>query len=115
MTVLDSLYIVGERTVLTYEPEGWPAGVITGYPSAGGFHVEHVVVFPGQPSTALLRMVRLGLEEAWRRGYDSVTFCVPRDFRLTRGLVRLGHRLGFEEYARDQRFVFYVCYRKGDA
>lgn len=110
--MLATVHIATGRTVMTYEPEGLPVGLITGQEDgAGGFAIEHVCVFPGAPSTTLLRMVRHGLDEAWGRGYQHVTFCLPREHRLTTGLAILGARLGFSQYAADQRYRYFVLYR----
>lgn len=107
-----SAHVVSGRVVFTYAPD-WPAGLVTGYPGLdGAFHIEHVCVFPGAPASTLLRMARLGVAEAWQQGYERLVYGLPRDFALAGRLARLGVRLGFVEYARDQRHVFYVKYRE---
>lgn len=93
-------HLVSERTVFTYQPGGWPAGVLTGYVNqSGGFILEHVVAFPGTPKETLARLVRAGLEEAWSREYKYVAFHVPVKHPARAGLVALGERCGFHEYA----------------
>lgn len=88
-------HVVDNRIVLTYEPDGWPAGVITGYAQRETFCVEHVIVFPWAPGKTMMAMLRVGLEEARRRGYTRVMFILPDAFPLTPKLRRVGERLGF--------------------
>lgn len=91
-------HIVTERCVFTYQPDGWPVGMYTGFVNeAVGFVLEHVVVFPSAPRGTLLRMLRAALDEA--RDYSYVTFHIPGRFPLRDGLVAVGRRLGFVEYA----------------
>jgi hypothetical protein len=103
------------RYVVTYTPDQWPVGFLTGYDDeAGGWALEHVVAFDQSPKT-LLALVRLGLQEAWARGFQYVTFHVPKTFPHARQLTLLGLRLGFEEYGHDDRHEHYVCHRPPDA
>ena len=101
-------HLVSNRMVFTWEPEGWPLGVMTGYLNrANGFVLEHVIAFPGTPKLTLVRMVRAGLQEAWRRDYPYVVFHVPADHPQHAGLTALGTRCGFHEYAT----TFWVAHR----
>lgn len=91
-------HLVSDRLVFTYQPDGWPAGVLTGYVNqAPAFILEHVVVFPGQPQATLRTLLTLGLEEAWHRQYQYVAFFMPADHPRHRGLTTLATRLGFVE------------------
>lgn len=100
------------REVFTYQPGGWPLGVLTGYADGlGGFVLEHVIVFPYAPWTTLMRMMRDGMEEAWSRGYTCVRFRLPQTFPLAPQLEKVGRRVGFvvdATYADETR---YVCRR----
>lgn len=108
-TLTKGHFVVGHRDVLTYEPHGWPAAVITGYADGkGGWVIEHVIVFE---SGALRGLVAVGLEEAWTRGYDYVTFTMPRAFPLRTKLMRLATRFGFRRYQATERFDFFVRHR----
>ena len=101
-------YVAEGRIVYTYGPAARPEGVLTGYVNeAGGFVVEHVIVFPCAPPWTLLKLLRAGLAEAWRRDYPYVLCHIPADFPLRRGLVAAGRRLGFTEYAT----AYWVAYR----
>jgi hypothetical protein len=105
-------HVVSGRVVYTYSPDGWPAGLVTGFAGLhGAFHIEHVCVFPQASPGALLRMARLGIEEAWAQGYTSLVYGVPRAFPLSPALARLGERLGFVQYAADQTDRYFVLYR----
>lgn len=99
-------HVVEGRVVLTYG-EPWPLGFITGYVD-GTFRVEHVVVFPGAPRSTLPKMLAAGLDEAWARGYASVSLLLPHAFPLTPPLMTLARRLGFEWYARDDFATYWV-------
>ena len=93
-------HLVAGRYVFTYQPDGWPAGVLTGYVNhAQGFILEHVIAFPHAPATTLRKMLKAGLEEAWTREYPYVAFHVPANHPQRDGLVALGTRCGFQEYA----------------
>lgn len=90
-------YVAEGRLVYTYQPDGWPHGVLTGYVNeAGGFVLEHVVAF--RPRT-VLPLVRAGLAYAWERGWAFVIFHVPGRHPQRSGLCAVGRRLGFVEYA----------------
>ena len=103
-------HLVTNRVVWTYQPDGWPRGLITGAENEKGFFIEHVVVFPGAPRGTLAAMVRAGLAEAWTRGYRSLGFYLPDAFPLRLRLDHLAQRLGFEPYARDMGEVFYILW-----
>lgn len=101
-----------DRDVFTYQPDGWPLGVLTGYADGqGGFVLEHMIVFAYAPMTTLVRMLRAGLEEAWARDYASVRFTLPHGFPLASHLDRIGRRLGFAADAQTQDATRYVCRR----
>jgi hypothetical protein len=101
--------------VVTYTPDQWPVGFLTGYDDeAGGWALEHVVSFTANAKD-LLTLVRLGLREAWARGFQYVTFHIPKTFPHARQLGLLGMRAGFEEYGQDEGHEFYVCHRPPDA
>ena len=107
------LAVVSHRWVMTWTPDGWPAGLITGYPIERMFVVEHVVVFPGASRGALVEMLTAGLEEAWRRDFQEVVFWVPRTFRLAAALIRVAGGLGFQEYAQPAECErWFVCHRR---
>ena len=99
-TTCPKTHLVSGRVVFTYQPEGWPVGVLTGYVNqSNGFILEHVIAFPGAPKLTLVKMVREGLAEAWAREYQYVAFHVPADHPNHAGLTTLGKRCGFHEYA----------------
>ena len=103
-------HVVANRYVLTYEPEGRPTGVLTGYDDeGGGFGLEHVIAFPEAPAGTLLALVRLGLEEAWRRDFQYVTLGLREGGAP--GLARLAQRMGFTQYASCGPLDFYVSHR----
>ena len=104
-------YIVTNRIVYTYQLDGWPAGVLTAYEDGEGVVLEHVIAFPGVPRGTLAAMLEAGLEEAWARGYQYVTFMLPHAFPLTPVLRRLGERLGFTPYAGSESVTWYVRWR----
>lgn len=106
-------HVVTNRLVLTWE-DPWPLGVLTGYEHEGGFALEHVVAFPGAPPSTLARMLRAGLTEAWRRGYQHVTLHIPHAYPLAAGLLTLAKRFGFDEYRRDEGASYFVAYRRGE-
>ena len=95
-------YLVENRTVWTWEPDGWPGGVITGVPDGhGGFRIEHVALFPHRGGLRdLLALVDEGLSVAWDR-YQYVTFHLPRTFPPAQSLRALAERRGFTCYAED--------------
>ena len=99
--------LVTDRHVFTYEPNGWPAGVITGYRSGDGFALEHVIAFERGQLPAL---IRAGLEEVQAQGWGFLTFHLPLQFRLAPALGRLAKRMGFVVYAEDAEATYYVRY-----
>jgi hypothetical protein len=97
---VNAAHLVSGRWVFTYEPNGWPAGLLTGYMNkAGGAVLEHVVAFPHTPRLTVVKMLRAALEEAWARDYPYVVFHLPADHPQHDGLAALGTRCGFHEYA----------------
>lgn len=98
------------RYVVTYQPGEWPAGVLTGYDDEqGGWALEWTIAFDRSPAT-LVAMFRAGLEEAWGRGFRYVVFHVPHAYPQAEGLMAVGRRVGFTEYSRDERHVYFVCH-----
>ena len=93
------LHIVGDRTVITYNPPGgWPAGHCTGYVNkAGGFVLEHVYVHPGAPPGTLEEMLKHSLREGWNREYPYVLIEIPANHPRHRALTALAKRFGFAE------------------
>jgi len=93
------LHIVGERMVFTYQPNGgWPAGVCTGYlNAAGGFVLEHVIVFPGAPPKTLEEMLTFSLREAWNREYPYVLIEIPASHPRHKALTAMARHFGFAE------------------
>jgi len=99
MTLLATGKYLTQRTVWTYLPDRWPAGLISGYgDDEGHFHVEHVVTFR---RGILLAMLRAGVEVAHDEGFTALVITIPVDFPPALGLLRLSRRLGFEHYATD--------------
>lgn len=96
----DRLHIVGDRMVVTYQPEGWPVGMLSGYLNrAGGFILEHVVAFPESPKDTLMHMLREAIQEAWEREYPYIAIYIPSTHPQHAGLTALAQRCGFTEYA----------------
>ena len=107
-----TVHVATDQMVLTYAPHGWPAGVLTGQADGqGGFQLAHVIAFPNSPPWTLSRLLHVGLEEAWRREYDYVTFWLPKDFPIRVSLEAFGNRLGFRRYAETTTADYYVRYR----
>lgn len=105
-----SLYVLHGVTTATYTPPGgsYPVGVLTGLPDGDTYALEHVIVFGGAPPAAMMAMLREGIEEAWRLGYQRITWRLPHSFAGTVALAEVGRRLGFVEARRDERCAYYV-------
>ena len=101
------------RIVWTWEPDGWPGGIVTGQPDRhGGFRIEHVVLLPPRQGFAdLIAFVNAGLALAFEL-YEYVTFHLPRAFRLAHKLRALAMHLGFTRYAEDAECEHYVLRRR---
>ncbi len=91
---MPELHVAVNRHVVTYEPDGWPAGVITGLAQDdGGFLVEHVLSL--RPHV-LLPMIRTALEGPW--SYRYVQLQIPASHPKAQGLRALATFAGFKEY-----------------
>lgn len=99
------------RTVVTYEHDGWPVGVLTGRSDRDTFRLEHVITFPHAPAATLSLMLREGIQLAWQRGFQQIVFCLPHAFALRRPLELISARLGFTSYANEEEATWYVLYR----
>ena len=88
----NNLYFARERVVITWQPNGWPAGVVTGYFHDDGFIIEHVVTFAGG---LLSIMTRECLQEACILGLHHLTFKIPKDFVWYNSIVRFARRYNF--------------------
>ncbi len=106
MPMTAPVFIVDNRRVLTYQPNGRPLGVVTGHEMGATFIVEHVIVFPGGSLRALLRA---GLEEAWRH-YDTLILCLSARYSLARWWT-IVERLGFSPYDTEGDLTYFVAYR----
>jgi hypothetical protein len=95
--------------VLTYEVDGWPCGVLTGYDDeCGGLTLEHVIAWKPY---ALRPMLYEGLAYAWERGASYVTFYIKQGHPHAEQLTRLGERFGALQYERCGNFAYYVVHR----
>ncbi len=102
------MYTVTNRIVATYQPDGWPRGVLTGADDGcGGFALEHVIVFNGAPATLLMDMLRAGIQEAWARDFSAITWKVPHAFPAALALAEVGKRLGFTRTHADETFAYF--------
>jgi len=86
--------------VFTFEPEGWPLGVITGFTFVGGsrgrvFHIEHVIVLPGAPPSTLLGTLSMGLRAAHDLKYDGLRVFLHDQHPLAAQLLSLVSRYRF--------------------
>ena len=111
MIATHSAHVVDAQTVLTYEVDGQPHGVLTGYREGSKFVLCHVIMFPGSPPTTLPRMLHVGVAEAWAGGYEAVLFCVMRSHPMHDALCRVGTRLGFVPYDESAEKGWYVKWR----
>jgi len=94
------------RLVVTYM-DPWPTGFLTGYEADGGVVLEHMVACkPG----VLLPMLREGIEEGRRRGYDHIRLRLPQAYPDTTRLRLLALRMGFRRYHEDEEWLDYVKY-----
>lgn len=98
---------VDERLVLTLSVGGRDAGLLVAYDYQGGLVLEHVVMFPKAPVTALAALLEAGLEEANRRQAKHV-----RIFQAAKGLDPRMRKLalvyGFEPYHKAEDGVYLV-------
>jgi hypothetical protein len=94
-----NLHVADGRFVLTYEVDGWPVGVLTGslVPQAKAFHLEHVILFPGQPVMYLVQMLAAALQHGWERGLRMVTLTIRDGQPNAHALRRLAERHGFQQ------------------
>ena len=95
MSGMHEFHVATGRHVVTYEPDGLPAGVITGYvDEMGGFVVEHVMTFR---RNVLRPKIRTALRGPWPFAY-AVLHINERHHRCT-NLQSLARWAGFVEYA----------------
>ena len=105
------VHVVDNQTVLTYEIDGKPQGVLTGYADGTKFVLCHVMAFPNAAASTLPRMLHVGLAEAWTRGYEAVLFCIMRSHPQHEALCRVGERLGFVPYDESAEKGWWVKWR----
>lgn len=107
-----TLHFAENRQVITYQENGWPVGVLTGYGLTGGdtWHIEHVIVFPHAPRGTLLRMARAGIAEAWAQYYSKIIFGVPMNHPNAYPLTQLAWRLGFRPYTANE-YAWWVLHK----
>ena len=106
MSMAKAIYIVNDRVVMTYEPEVWPEGVLTGYyTNDNGFMVEHIITFN---SHALLGLIRGCMDEATMMNLDYITFYIPRDIPNYRRLNKLARYFSFNLVEQDETSDIYV-------
>ena len=111
MMPVHSAHVVDNQTVLTYEVDGKPQGVLTGYVDGTKFVLCHVMAFPNAAASTLPRMLHVGLAEAWTRGYEAVLFCIMRSHPQHEALCRVGERLGFVPYDESAEKGWWVKWR----
>lgn len=91
---MPDLHVADNRRVITYEPGGVTAGIITGYlDEFNGFVMEHITTFQGD---ALRPMIRTALEGPWP--YRYIRLQILGDHPRAQGLRVLAQWAGFVEY-----------------
>jgi len=98
---------VADRLVLTLALDGRDVGLLVAFPWAGGFFLEHVVVFPDAPATTLLALLQAGLDEANRREAKHIGIFQPTQGMDSR-LRTVAQAFGFEPYHVAEDGVFLV-------
>ena len=111
MIPVHSTHVAYSQIVLTYEIDGKPQGVLTGYSENNKFVLCHVMVFPHAQASTLQRMLHVGLAEAWTREYEAVLFCIMKSHPDHEALCRVGERLGFVPYDVNAEKGWYVKWR----
>ena len=106
-----AMHVATDRQVWTYEPDGWPLGVLTGYARDDGVVLEHMIVFPGAPPSTLVSMLAEGAETAWAHGYAFVIFGLPHAMPRRDQLVSLARSVGADVYAQDEQAAHFVLRR----
>jgi hypothetical protein len=106
-------HVAFNRVVFTYEPEGLPLGMVTGFVRDECFYVEHVVVFPYAPASTLLRMTAAGLARLWASdlALRSVAVHWTKNHPNAAGLEVLAERFGFTRYNEDAECVHLARWR----
>lgn len=92
---MPSLHIVNNRDVVTWEPKGWPAGVVTGRfigKPFKGYFVEHVVVFA---KGLLPLMYRDCINHAKAIQLEWIEFFLPHEYEWKKEIEKLASRKGF--------------------
>lgn len=102
---MDRLHIANKRTVVTFEPEGWPSGIFTCYfNSDGGCVLEHIINFNGP----IQRFIKAGLDKARRLNLPYICFYIPNKAPQAKALMALAKRYKFVPYFEDDHLKKYV-------
>jgi hypothetical protein len=99
---------VDERLVLTLSIDERPAGLLVAYEYQGGMVLEHVVLFPGAPVSALRPLLEAGLEDANTREAKHVRIFQAND--LDPRLRKLAASYGFTPYETAEDGEYLVKY-----
>lgn len=109
MASTPEIFLVEERTVVTWQPNGWPAGVITGSFEHIGknkiFIIEHVVTFV---KGTLGKMIKDCTIYAKKIGVTHFRCEIPHDFAWFRELDIVVKRNGFKKIGSDDISTRYV-------
>lgn len=105
-----SLRVAEGRTVVSYEPDGFPLALVVGYEHDGGFFLEDVVSTGS--AGALRRLLVLSIAEAWRRGHRYVALEVHAAHPYSQQLAGLARRFGFTTYCTEDGVSRLVLYRR---
>jgi hypothetical protein len=108
MIATDRSTLVDGRLVFTYWPDAapWYTGLLTGHDDGrGGIVLEHVVALkPG----AVLPTVRAGIAAVAEAGYRYVTFAIPDDYPVAKGLQAAAKRVGATCHAHERGWTHWV-------
>lgn len=106
-------HVAFDRIVFTYEPDGIPLGIVTGFIADACFFIEHVHVFQGAPASTLIRMLNVGKSMAWAYGCTRIAAHHTKDHPNAEGLDVLARRYGMTPYCEeDQTMRHWALWRE---
>src|SRR5687767_6788809 len=87
-----SFYAVDKRINITWQVNGWPAGLITGFRVHDTFYIEHVIMYA---KSTLDICFPFAMTYAVSIGLKTLVFHMPRSFSDFKAISRFACHRGF--------------------
>lgn len=98
--------------IFEYREGGKLLGVMTGIERDTGIYLQHVMMWPGAPMGALVRMLIVAERQARERKPTYIVLDIENDHPQRETLTALAARRGYQKFTQDGQSTWFVKYEE---